>query len=147
MTPKHALTTILFAAALATAPALWAAETCSSSPATGRSQGELPSCVAIDGATIDTTSATINTFGYRFLSAQIYSTGASTTTVNIECRSRSSATAPPTTVAPWTVCRTAVVNPDAAGIYVTLARAFQYQIRMSGTSAGTTTVIVERYND
>lgn len=123
-------------ACLALAAGARAAETCSA--AAGRPDGALPSCVAVDAATSTITSATINTFGYRTLGVQIWSAAGSTATVNVNCRSY--------TTGPWYPCYT-TSDPSAAGVYVSLPRAYQYQCHVAAWTAGTVSCVFERYNN
>lgn len=116
------------------------AETCSKSEPS-RPQGALPVCVAIDAATSDTTSDTIDTFGYSYLSMSIATNGATTAVVNIQCREAEADQ--------WHACADDVIDPDATDRddqAINLSRAFQYRISTSGHVAGAITVYFTRQN-
>ena len=124
-----------------------ATETCSK--ASGRANGELPSCIAIDRLTDNGESAIIDTFGYRFNSVSIKVAEASSElVVNILCRGYDNDT---TGIEDqWHVCAESVVNPDnttSSAQAISLARAYQYKITVSGYISGTVSVFFERYSD
>lgn len=133
---RKLLLALVFLAAAASARA---AEDCSQTDALP--QGKLPACLAIDGVTTTTTSSTINSFGHRILGAQIWSAAGSVATVDVNCRSYASSTVTP----PWYPCYS-TTNPSAAGVYVSLPRAYQYQVVVTWTS-GTVYATFERYNN
>ena len=117
------------------ASSLRAAETCSANT--------LPVCVALDAVTSTGASSTVNTFGHRNLSAQVWSAAGSVATVNIECRSAATA--------PWFACAS-VVNPTQAdvngegGAYITLPRSYQYRVNVIAYTSGNISATIERYN-
>jgi hypothetical protein len=117
--------------ALAAAASSYGAETCSKSNPS-RPQGALPLCRAFDGATGDGSSAIIDTFGFRYMSLEAWATTTSTATINILCRDDPEA--------PFKQCAQDIINPDSTtdnpDHIRTLARAYQYQITISGYGGG-----------
>jgi hypothetical protein len=135
---------LAFALTLATASFARATENCSK--AAGRAEGRLPVCIAIDAATADTTSATIDTFGFRFNSLGVKVDTSSEVRIKIDCRSYDDGT----TTDQWHTCAEDIVNPDSsvsASQAVTLARAYQYRVRITGYVSGTISVFFERYTN
>lgn len=59
---------------------------------------------------------------------QIWSSAGSVATVNIECRSYSTA--------PWYPCQV-VTNPDTTGVYYSAPLAFQYRLNVAAYTSGT----------
>lgn len=122
-----------------------AAETCSKTST--RRQGELPSCLAFDGATANGSSAVIDTYGYRVLGLEAWAATTSTVEVNVLCRGYSSSLSGAQVDASFKKCATVITNPDNStneDHYVSLPRAFQYQITLTNYSAGTVYVSFER---
>ena len=119
---------------------LQAAETCSKTAT--RKNGDLPSCIAIDAVTTNATSATIDTFGYRELSAQIWSAAGSGAVVDINCRGSEAG--------PWYRSYT-VTNPgattDTGMKSVTIARDYQCQAVVHDWTSGTVSVTFNRYSN
>jgi hypothetical protein len=116
----------------------YGAETCSST--SSRPQGELPTCIAIDAATTDTTSATINTYGYPYLSLSVKVAEASSTArINIQCKEY--------TDDQWHECAEDIVDPDntdRSDQAVNLSSASYYRITTTGHVAGTITIYFTR---
>ncbi len=119
---------------------LQAAETCSKTDA--RKNGDLPVCIAIDGAATTITSAVVDGFGYRMVGVQIWSALGSSAVININCRIAEAA--------PWYPCYT-INDPGATyatgARYVTLARAYQYQADIPTWVNGNVYVYFERYSN
>jgi hypothetical protein len=137
---------LAFVLALAMGVYARADETCSKTTASNRKQGELPSCLAFDGAEADGDSAIIDTYGYRQLSMVAWSDSTSEVTVNVYCRYKSEIA---DTVSAWKVCAHPIVNPasdtDEEDI-ITLGRAYQYKLTLSGYVSGTVYAIFDRSN-
>ena len=133
--------------AIGLAASAQATETCSK--IAGRSNGELPSCIALDSVVADTTSSTIDTFGYRFVSLNVKVVEAtSSVRIKIDCRGYDNSS---TGISDqWHTCAEDIVDPDnttRSDQAVTLARAYQYRVRTSGQTSGTVSVFVERYSN
>lgn len=132
------------------ASSAYATETCSKTDA--HKMGEVPSCLVFDGATANTESAVIDTYGYRNLGLQIWAATTSEATINILCRGYSSSASGAEVAGPWTDCSPGGVeptNPDSTGLqenYISLPRAYQYKITITGYVSGTIYASFERYS-
>ena len=141
---KRILLAVLLAAGLASS--LQAAETCSKTDASNRKSGELPSCLAFDGATTDGDSAIIDTFAFKQLSLVAWSDTTSQVQVNIYCRYKSDIA---NVVSEWKVCAHPIIDPAAdtdEEDIITLGRAYQYKINLSGYGNGNVYVLFDRSN-
>lgn len=138
---------LAFVLACATASFARGAETCSKvSTSANLKSGELPSCLAFDTATANGDSAIIDTFGFKQLSLVAWSDTTSTAVVNIYCRYKSEVAG---VVSAWKVCAHPIVDPgsdtDEEDI-ITLGRAYQYKINISGYVNGNVHVLFDRSN-
>lgn len=102
---------------------------------------ELPTCVDLFQVSSEGAGPWVDTFNFRNISAQAWSTSGSSATVTIECRSHPSAVPYP--------CATMVDPNSTDGKYVSLPRSYQYRanIRPTQYSSGVITVTIERYHD
>lgn len=84
----------------------------------------------LNGVTTAGASQPVNASGKEIyaIDIQVWSTAGSVSTVNIECRSYSTA--------PWWPCAT-INNVDATGVFYSAPLAFQYRLNVSSYTSGT----------
>lgn len=125
---------LAFGLALALAPFAQATEDCSA--ASGRPEGKLPVCLALDAVTTATESSAVKAAGYSRVIVQVYSAAGSTSTVYIKVRESASA--------PWFIVAT-ITDAGTSGETWGGPAPYQLLIDADAVTAGAVTAYVSRY--
>lgn len=94
--------------------------------------------IALNAVVTTATSSTIDVSKSDVIRVQVWSAGGSVATVQVECRSNSSA--------PWFACvPSGITNPDATGEYWSIPLTMSVRVRVSAYTSGTISANVETH--
>lgn len=101
--------------------------------------------LVLNGVTATGASSAVDTFGYKLIRVQIWSSLGATATVKIECSSVKAGSAAIATT-PWFPVAT-ITDPTTTGEYWSVPRTAQVRVNVTAYTSGTIFAVLEKYND